>query len=56
MDVESPDFADGGAATILSLQPNSAISINYHHCFGPHDEILLLELDEKLLPDILNER
>lgn len=56
MDLESPYCAEGGAASILNLQPKSAISIAYHHCFGPHDDILLLELDEKLLPDILNER
>lgn len=56
MDVEIPDCGEGGAASVLNLQPNSAISIAYHHCFGPHDDIMLLELDGKLLPDILNER
>ncbi|KAL2930208.1 Sister chromatid cohesion protein DCC1 [Bienertia sinuspersici] len=39
----------------FGLQPNSSISVAYHPDFGPHDDLLLLELDEKLLPDVLSE-
>ncbi|KAG9444608.1 hypothetical protein H6P81_015948 [Aristolochia fimbriata] len=46
----------GGAEAVLSLEPNSAIRICYHSDFGSHDEILLLEVDDKLLPDILQQR
>ncbi|KAL6964903.1 hypothetical protein U1Q18_035957, partial [Sarracenia purpurea var. burkii] len=45
-----------GADAVLSLQPNSSISIAYHPFFGPHDDLILLELDEKLLPDVLHQR
>ncbi|KAK9757716.1 hypothetical protein RND81_01G181800 [Saponaria officinalis] len=48
--------ASGGAEAILDFQPNSTISVTYHRDFGPHDELLLLELDEKLLPDVLCDR
>ncbi|KAF8364922.1 hypothetical protein HHK36_033096 [Tetracentron sinense] len=46
----------GGAEAVLNLKPNSSISIAYHTLFGPHDDLILLELDEKLLPDILHNR
>ncbi|KNA07701.1 hypothetical protein SOVF_169510 [Spinacia oleracea] len=46
----------GDAEAVLDLQPNSSISVAYHPDFGPHDDLLLLELDEKLLPDVLCER
>ncbi|KAF8379128.1 hypothetical protein HHK36_028557 [Tetracentron sinense] len=46
----------GGAEAVLNLKPNSSISIAYHSLFGPHDDLILLELDEKLLPDILHNR
>ncbi|MCD9561036.1 hypothetical protein HAX54_019970 [Datura stramonium] len=49
-------YGEGGAEAILNVQPNTSISIAYHHVFGPHDDLMLLELDEKLLPDILNQR
>ncbi|GAB2272680.1 hypothetical protein Dimus_007502 [Dionaea muscipula] len=45
-----------GAEAVLNLQPNSCVSVVYHPDFGPHFELLLLELDEKLLPDVLGQR
>lgn len=44
------------AEAVLNLQQNSSISIAYHPLFGPHDDLILLELDEKLLPDVLHQR
>ncbi|KAL7120849.1 hypothetical protein ACP275_02G147400 [Erythranthe tilingii] len=46
----------GGAEAVLRLQPNSSISITYDSQFGPHNDIMLLEIDEKLLPEILHQR
>ncbi|XP_057981354.1 uncharacterized protein LOC131166790 isoform X2 [Malania oleifera] len=46
----------GGAEAILNIKPNSSISIAYHPLFGSHDDLMLLELDEKLLPDVLQQR
>ncbi|KAL0425479.1 UNVERIFIED_CONTAM: Sister chromatid cohesion protein DCC1 [Sesamum radiatum] len=46
----------GGAEAVLGLQPNSSISIAYHSLFGPHNDLLLLEVDEKFLPEILHQR
>ncbi|KAL9228796.1 hypothetical protein vseg_004336 [Gypsophila vaccaria] len=48
--------ASGGAEAVLGLQPNSTISVGYHRDFGPHEDLLLLELDESLLSDLLHER
>ncbi|KAL8228054.1 hypothetical protein R6Q57_015638 [Mikania cordata] len=45
-----------GAEAVLKVAPNSSIPILYHPHFGPHDDLLLLELDEKLLPDVINQR
>lgn len=45
-----------GAEAVLSLQPSSSISITYHSLFGPHDDLMLLELDDKLLPEIMHQR
>ncbi|KAJ9563428.1 hypothetical protein OSB04_008588, partial [Centaurea solstitialis] len=45
-----------GAEAVLRVLPNSSIPITYHPLFGPHDDLLLLELDEKLLPDVINQR
>ncbi|CAH1416012.1 unnamed protein product [Lactuca virosa] len=45
-----------GADAVLSIPPNSSIPIAYHPLFGPHNDLLLLELDEKLLPDVINQR
>ena len=48
--------ASGCAEEVLEFKPNSTISVAYHHDFGRQDDFLLLELDEKLLPDVLSER
>ncbi|PHT47941.1 hypothetical protein CQW23_12149 [Capsicum baccatum] len=57
MEIEkSQPYGEGGAEAILNVQPNTSIFIAYHHLFGPHDDLMLLELDEMLLPDILNQR
>lgn len=50
--------SSGGAEAVLGLQPNSSISIAYDSQFGlgSHNDLMLLEVDEKLLPDILNQR
>ncbi|XP_071736120.1 uncharacterized protein [Rutidosis leptorrhynchoides] len=45
-----------GAEAVLKVPSNSSIPISYHPLYGPHDDILLLELDEKLLPDVINQR
>lgn len=54
MDPPSPGCT--GAEAVLSLQPNSSIPITYHPLFGPHDDLILLEVDQKLLPDVLHQR
>ncbi|PNY14021.1 sister chromatid cohesion protein DCC1 [Trifolium pratense] len=46
----------GGAETLKHMAPGSSVSIAYHPNFGPHDDLIILELDEKLVPDVLNER
>ncbi|KAM3281465.1 hypothetical protein P3S67_028487 [Capsicum chacoense] len=57
MEIEkSQPYGEGGAEAILNVQPNTSIFIAHHHLFGPHDDLMLLELDEMLLPDILNQR
>ncbi|KAL3833011.1 hypothetical protein ACJIZ3_007747 [Penstemon smallii] len=57
MDIKLPQSeCSGGAEAVLSLQPNSSISVAYHSLFGPHDDLMLLELDEKLLPEVLHQR
>lgn len=59
MDMEIDKSHQGcrkGAEAVLNLQPNSSVSITYHPLFGPHDDLILLELDEKLLPDVLHQR
>nr|XP_043627028.1 sister chromatid cohesion protein DCC1 [Erigeron canadensis] len=45
-----------GAEAVLRVPPNSSVPISYHPLFGPHEDLLLLELDEKLLPDVINQR
>lgn len=47
---------NGGAEAVLSLQEGSSIAVTYDPLFGPHEDLMLLELDEKLLPDILQQR
>jgi len=46
----------GGAETLRHMSPGSSISVAYHPDFGPHDDLIIIELDEKLIPDVLNER
>ncbi|XP_073128185.1 uncharacterized protein [Henckelia pumila] len=57
MDMEhpQPEFY-GGAEAVLGLKPNSSISVAYHSLFGPHDDLMLLELDDKLVPEVLQQR
>ncbi|ONI22184.1 hypothetical protein PRUPE_2G112500 [Prunus persica] len=54
MEPPSPDY--NGAEAVLNLQPSSSIPITYHPPFGPHDDLILLELDQKLLRDVLHQR
>jgi len=54
--MESPQPGSRGAEALKNIAPGSSISVAYHSLFGPHDDLLLLELDEKLLPDVLHER
>ncbi|CAH9075666.1 unnamed protein product, partial [Cuscuta epithymum] len=46
---------EGGAEAVLKLQPNTFLSVAYHPLFGPHDDLMLLELDENLLPEFLHQ-
>lgn len=55
--MEQPQpVCNGGAEAVLNIQPNSSISIVYHPLFGPHEDLIVLELDENLLPDVLQQR
>ncbi|XVE99901.1 hypothetical protein REPUB_Repub03eG0241000 [Reevesia pubescens] len=54
--MEQPQPCCKGAELLLNLQPTSSVSILYHPLFGPHDDLILLELDEKLIPDVLYQR
>ncbi|PIA32612.1 hypothetical protein AQUCO_04400063v1 [Aquilegia coerulea] len=45
-----------GAEAVLNLKTNSSVSITYHPLFGLHDDLLLLEIDDKILPHVLNNR
>lgn len=57
MDILHPQTAcSSGAEAVLSLQPSSSVSITYHSLFGPQEDLMLLELDNKLLPEILQQR
>ncbi|KAM0947210.1 putative sister chromatid cohesion protein Dcc1 [Dioscorea sansibarensis] len=56
VDGEAKEIWKGGAGYVLTLASGSSIPIRYHSLFGSHDDLLLLEVDEKLLPDILNHR
>ncbi|CAM8926546.1 unnamed protein product [Rhodiola kirilowii] len=58
MEAEPPleIFCEGGAAAVLNMEPGSSISVAYHPQFGPHNDLMLLEVDEKLLPDVLHQR
>lgn len=54
--MEPPQPGSRGAEALKYMSPGSSISVAYHPRFGPYDDLLLLELDEKLLPDVLHER
>ncbi|KDP30640.1 hypothetical protein JCGZ_16205 [Jatropha curcas] len=54
--MEQAEPGCSGAEAVLNLQPNSSIAIAYHPLFGTHDDLMLLELDEKLLPEVLQQR
>ncbi|GFY90393.1 zinc ion binding protein [Actinidia rufa] len=56
MVAEQPKSAFRGAEAVLNLPPTSSVSIAYHSLFGPHDDLILLELYEKLLPYVLHHR
>lgn len=45
-----------GAEAVINLKPGSSVPISYHPCFGPHEDLLLLEADDKLVSDIFHER
>ncbi|KZV52344.1 hypothetical protein F511_32162 [Dorcoceras hygrometricum] len=55
MEHSQPEYY-GGAEAVLGLQPNSSISVAYNSLFGPHDDLILLELDDKLVPEVIHER
>ncbi|XP_065860127.1 uncharacterized protein [Euphorbia lathyris] len=54
--MEQADLGYGGAQAVLNLLPHSSIDVAYHPLFGIHDDLMLLELDEKLLPDVFHQR
>ncbi|KAL1314868.1 uncharacterized protein [Arachis hypogaea] len=54
--MESQETSSVGAEALLHMSPGSAVSVAYHPLFGPHDDLIVLELDDKLLPDVLHER
>ncbi|XP_028752025.1 sister chromatid cohesion protein DCC1 [Neltuma alba] len=54
--MEEPQLVSRGAEALLHLSPGSSISVAYHPHFGSHDDLIFLELDEKLLPEVLHER
>ncbi|XP_027348526.1 sister chromatid cohesion protein DCC1 [Abrus precatorius] len=54
--MEPPQAGSRGAEALKHLSPGSSISVAYHPLFGPYDDLVLLEIDEKLLPDVLCER
>ncbi|XP_058099213.1 uncharacterized protein LOC131243711 [Magnolia sinica] len=45
---------EGGAEAVLNLPLNSSIPISYHPSFGPHDDLLLLEVEPTFLPHFLH--
>lgn len=47
----------GGADAVLGLAGGaSSVSLCYHQAFGPHDDLVLLEAADDLLPDLLQGR
>ncbi|XP_024010811.1 sister chromatid cohesion protein DCC1 [Eutrema salsugineum] len=47
---------NGGAQAVINLGIGSSVPISYHSCFGPHEDLLLLEADNNLVSDIFNGR
>ncbi|CAA7050607.1 unnamed protein product [Microthlaspi erraticum] len=47
---------NGGAEAVINLETGSSLPISYHPCFGPHEDLLLLEADNNLISDIFNNR
>ncbi|EPS62448.1 hypothetical protein M569_12341, partial [Genlisea aurea] len=41
---------------LLGLLPNSAVSVEYHSLFGTQEDLMLLEVDDELLPEFLHRR
>ncbi|RLN19262.1 hypothetical protein C2845_PM02G41870 [Panicum miliaceum] len=51
------DGGGGGADAVLALAAGGAsVSLCYHQAFGPHDDLVLLEAADDLLPDLLQGR
>ncbi|KAL6638698.1 hypothetical protein ACP70R_023809 [Stipagrostis hirtigluma subsp. patula] len=50
------DGGGGGADAVLGLAGGASVSLCYHQAFGPHDDIVLLEAADELLPDLLQGR
>jgi sister chromatid cohesion protein DCC1 len=51
------DGGGGGADAVLGLAAAGAsVSLCYHQAFGPHDDIVLVEAADDLLPDLLQGR
>ncbi|AEC10442.1 zinc ion binding protein [Arabidopsis thaliana] len=46
----------GGAEAVINLKSGYSLPISYHPCFGPHEDLLLLEADDKLVSDIFHQR
>ncbi|PKA59288.1 hypothetical protein AXF42_Ash001382 [Apostasia shenzhenica] len=59
MEVEKGAFGEdwgGGAEAVVSLSQGSSIPICYHSHFGSHEDLILLEVDDKFLPDFFQNR
>lgn len=51
------DGGCGGADAVLGLSgAGASLSVCYHQEFGPHDDLILLEAADDLLPDLLQGR
>uniref|UniRef100_A0ACD6A364 Uncharacterized protein n=1 Tax=Avena sativa TaxID=4498 RepID=A0ACD6A364_AVESA len=51
------DGGGGGADAVLGLTGDGAsLSVCYHQAFAPHDDLILLEAGDDLLPDLLQGR
>jgi sister chromatid cohesion protein DCC1 len=51
------DRGSGGADALLGLAgAGASLSVCYHEAFGPHDDLILLEAADDLLPDLLHGR